>query len=257
MQPSSNLLVLAVSTLLFSAVEAEARQTPISGTAIAPAAAQSKTEGILTDRLAKGHLSIWKSITAVVFAKDKTGQLKHPKLFDLWQKVDKSGHVVFVELVSQEGAYGSQAGRFRIETLDPGGKLHTCSIRLNLRTIERAAVDEGERREDGCLPFAGLGNKERYAEVLGHELAHAATVFGDREFLRLYQDLEREAREYDRRLAGSDRRVDDFELRLDKIQRLLEQPARSAELEIWRELLNGRVVSAIFRKIAERLPRKY
>jgi hypothetical protein len=243
MQPSSNPLVLVVSAILFSAFVAEARQGQILRTATVRATAQSKTEGILTDRLAKGHLSIWKSITAVVFAKDKTGQLKHPKLFDLWQKVDMSGHVVFVELVSQEGAYGGNAGKFRIETLDPGGKRHISSIRLNLRTIERAAVDEGERREDGCLPFAGLGNKERYAEVLGHELAHAATILCDREFLRLYQDLEREAGEYHRCLAGQDRQVDELEMRLAKIQRLtreFEWPARSAELEICRELVTGR-----------------
>jgi len=243
MQYSSNLLVLAASALLFPAVEAEARQTQNPSPASAPAAAQGKTAGILTARLAQGNLSIWKSITAVVFSKDKTGQLKHPKLYGLWQQVDTSGHAVFIELVGQEEAYGSQAGRFRIETLDPGGKRHACSIRLNLRTIERAAADEGERREDGCLPFAGLGNKERYAEVLGHELAHAATILGDREFLRLYQDLEREAGEYDRCLAGPDRRADELEIRLAKIQRLtreFERPARSAELEIWRELLNGR-----------------
>jgi hypothetical protein len=111
-----------------------------------------------------------------------------------------------------------------------------------LPTIERAAVDEGERRKDGCLPFAGLRNIERYAEVLGHELAHAATVFGDREFLMLYQDLEREAGEYQVCLAGRDRHDEELELRLNRIQRLsreFERPAQSVELEIWRELLNG------------------
>ena len=243
MQSSSNPLVLMVSAILFSAVMAEARQTQNPGPASAPAAAQSKRGGILTDRLAKRHLSIWKSITAVVFAKDKMGQLKHPKLFDLWQRVDTSGHVVFVELVSREEGYGSQAGIFRVETLDPGRKRHTCSIRLNLPTIERAAIDEASRREDGCLPFAGLGKKERYAEVLGHELAHAVTILGDREFLRLYQDLERESGEYHRCLAGPDGRVDELEMRLANIQRLtreFERPARSAELEICRELLTGR-----------------
>jgi len=243
MQHSSNLLVLAASAILFSAMKAEARQNQISGPASAPAAALNKTEGILTDRIAKPHLSIWKSITAVVFAKDKTGQLKHPKLYGIWQQVDTSGHAVFVELVSEEGAYGGNAGKFRIETLDPTGKRHISSIRLNLRTIERAAIDKGERREDGCLPLAGLGNKERFAEVLGHELAHAAAVFGDRKFLRLYQDLAGEAEEYNRCAASPDRRDDELELRLDKIQRLsreIERPAESAELEIWRELLNGR-----------------
>ncbi|MBP1596652.1 MAG: hypothetical protein H6Q05_2029 [Acidobacteria bacterium] len=259
MQPSSNPLVLVVSAILFSAVMAEARQGQTPSPATVAAAVQSKTEGILTDRLAEGHLSIWKSITAVVFAKDKTGQLKHPRLFALWEKVDTNGHVVFVELVSQQGAYGGPAGKFRIETLDPGGKRHISSIRLNLPTIERAAVDEGERRDDGCLPFAGLGNKERYAEVLGHELAHAATILGDREFLRLYQDLEREAGEYHCCLASPDRRVDELEMRLAKIQHLtreFERPARSAELEIWRELLNGRGRIGNIQKIAVRLPRQ-
>ena len=243
MQNSSNLLVLAVSTILYAAFMAEARQGQIPSPATVPAAAQSKKEGILTDRLAKEHLPIWKSITAVVFAKDKTGQLKHPKLFDLWQQVDKSGHVVCVELVSQEGAYGSNAGKFKIEILDPAGKRHISSIRLNLRTIQRAAVDEGERREDGCLPFDGLGNKERYAEVLGHELTHAATILADPEFLRLYQDLEREAEEYDRCRASPDRQFEELEMRLAKIERVkreFERPARSSELEICRELLNGR-----------------
>jgi len=81
--------------------------------------------------------------------------------------------------------------------------------------------------------------KERYAEVLGHELAHAATSWATGSSLRLYQDLGERGRKYDAVWsAGSP--ADELEMRLAKIERLtreFERPARSAELDICRELL--------------------
>jgi hypothetical protein len=250
MQRTSNFLILAANVFLFSAAQAhpEPRQIHVPGPASGPVSAPGKREGILTDRLSREHQSIWMAIRAVVFAKDKAGLLKRPKLQGLWQQVETSGHALYVEMVSRQEAAGSQAGRFRIEVLDPAGKRHISTIRLNLTIIERATVDPEARRKDGCLPFDGLGKIERYAEVLGHELAHAVSILGNQDSLRQYQDLDREVAEYQNCLAGPNRRVDELELRLNRIRRLLqefERPAQSAELEIWRELLNRVRVSKI------------
>jgi hypothetical protein len=86
---------------------------------------------------------------------------------------------------------------------------------------------------------------ERYAQVFGHELAHAALQFGDPAYDHLCQELERERAAF---LSTSQRNRmgntydESTRQRLTRLQLLTEQiekPAQSAEVEIWRELLNG------------------
>jgi hypothetical protein len=194
---------------------------------------------ILTDRLLRGDQRIWNSIRKIVLAQDKQGRPKHPKLYDLWCTLEESGHEVFFELIDRGLTYSSQAGKFTIERLDPSGRQHICAIRLNLSAIRQAYTKADAMRTDGFLPMAKLGEKERYAEVLGHEMAHAAGILLDPDYFQLYQDLQNEVAEYERHLMIQDGMSDDLGEHLSKIkamQRAFEKPAEAAEVEIWREL---------------------
>jgi hypothetical protein len=102
-------------------------------------------------------------------------------------------------------------------------------MRLNLGMIGRARICEANRRAGGFIPFAGLRKKERYAEVLGHELTHAVLLLLDADYLGLY--LQRKAQFY---CSSPDSRL------IDSLTSLIEGPAEAAEEEIWRELKAGR-----------------
>ncbi len=131
----------------------------------------------------------------------------------------------------------TQAGRFIIEKVDPDNRRHEVRIRLNPATIRRTYVGEDVRRANGLIPFVGLSTNERYAEVLGHELAHAVAVFQSIEMLRLYQQLEKAVAELDQvgPNAPDGDRLRCLE-RIDELQHAIEEPAEAAELLIWREL---------------------
>jgi hypothetical protein len=61
------------------------------------------------------------------------------------------------------------AGRFRLESVGRDGR-HEASLTLNLRTIDRVLTGTPDAQLVG---FERLGRTKRYAQVLGHELAHA------------------------------------------------------------------------------------
>lgn len=195
--------------------------------------------GIVTDRLSRSQLRVWRSILEIVMARDKQGRQLHPTLYGLYHRAETSGHLIHIELSEEESL--SRAGRFRIETLDPSGTRHVMAIRLNLPTIDRTYVGESTRHANGWIPFAGLRTTQRYAEVLGHELAHAISVFQDPEALRLYQQLEKETKDLE--IGDGNDASGDWPKRLESVEQLMrqiERPAEAAELEIWRELQGGR-----------------
>ena len=191
--------------------------------------------GIDTSRLSRAHLRVWRSILDIVMAKDKAGRLLHPTLYGLYRQADSSGHAIRIDLSDEESL--SRNGEFKIETLDPKGASLVTTIRLNLATIERAYAGESARYSNGLIPFAGLRTKQRYAEVLGHELSHAATVFQCVELVRLYQESEKEVADLDAGDVNETNR--DWLMRLESVKRLMSQNetlAEAAEHEIWREL---------------------
>jgi len=194
---------------------------------------------IVTHRLSRSDRRIWDSIRKIVLAQDKQGRLIHPKLYELWRSVETSRHEVTVDLMDGGLSYSNQAGKFTIEAFDPSGRHHVCSIRLNLATIRRVYTKASAMRPDGFVPMAELGEMERYAEVLGHELAHAAGILQDPDYLQLYQDVQKEVAEYERHLNHPAGIQDDQEIHLARIQimqRAFEKRAEAAEAEIWREL---------------------
>ncbi len=202
--------------------------------------------GIRTDRLSQKQLRAWEAIKAMVFSKDASGRLKHPELHSLWRWVETSGNVVQVEMPAPKALRDREAGKFLIEKPGLDGQKPTAVIRLCLPVIDEALVGEGVRDPDGFVRFKGLRKKERYAEILGHELAHAVWTLGDQNHRRLLEELNAEAEGFEtsRRRASHGTALNEQEWQyLRRIQSLMneiEGPAEMAEAEVWRELLESR-----------------
>lgn len=198
--------------------------------------------GIRTDRLSPRQLRVWETIKRIVFAKDASGRFSHPKLHGLWQWLETSGHVVYMELPDPKDRCDHQAGKFHVEKADPEGERHIAVIRLCLPVIDRARVKERARGEYGFIHYEGLAKEERYAEALGHELAHAVWTLSDRNHSRLIEAVDTEVEEYysrRREVAKGVARDEQARQHLGRIKSLIgeiEAPADTAEAEIWQEL---------------------
>ena len=209
----------------FSDARAQEAERPDRSVQIDPA--PGKVTGIQTDRLKKSQLKAWASILEVVLAKDGEGRPAHPALYELFHQADASGHQIEIELSTQRATLRA-VGSCRIELHTEGTAKEVVLIRLNLGMIDRAISSELTRRADGFIPFAGLKKKERYAEVLGHELAHVVRLLGDPDYRGLY--LERQT------LADTGSK--DIQV-IGRLTSLIEKPAEAAEARIWRELTAG------------------
>jgi hypothetical protein len=186
-----------------------------------------RTSGILTERLTRSQLKAWQSILEIALAEDGEGSPLYPGLSALYHQVDMSDYEIQIEISTQRSTLRA-VGLCRIERHTEGVPKEVVLIQLNLGMIDRAAASELNRRADGLIPFVGLGKRERYAEVLGHELAHVVRLITDPG----YRDLYRE------RQALADSRSDDVQT-IGRLTRLIEKPAETAETEIWRELTAG------------------
>jgi len=239
----THLLVLVPSLVLLAADVPRAA----AFSALAPAAAresQVESGALRTDRLSPGQLRVWTRIVAVVRAQDETGRPRHPTLRRLWDDVDATGHVVHVELSGGKGTPSYLAGRFAVTKVDPTGTSHEAVLVLNLRGIDRVSTEPPAARPDGFVPFKDLRRFERYAELLGHELAHAVWLLGDPERARVGQWLETEREARARAYLGTATRGPADALRtqmaeLDRLAAEVERPADEAERTIWRELRAG------------------
>ena len=220
----------AFALLLTCKCFAQEPQAPQQGNA-------ATVTGIVTDGLSCAELKVWRSIVDIVMAVDKKGRRLYPTLYELYRQAETSGHLIRIELSDEDSM--TRVGQFSIETLDPKGARHVTTIWLNLATIRRTFVGEDARYCHGLIPFVGLSTKQRYAEVLGHELAHAVDV--SRTLSRCgCINAPREARDlkvgdvYD---ANGDR-LRQLES-VERLMRQIEKPAEAAELQIWRELQGG------------------
>ncbi len=207
-------------------------------------AASNAATGIRTDRLSPRQLRAWNAIREIAFARDRLGRLLHPRLGELWQSVETSGHQVFIEFPGGVKMLSSKAGEFAIEKLDPSGRPHVVKIMLFLSTIDRAFAGKDVPRSASFAPLAGLGRKARYAEILGHELSHVAALFSDPGYLRLLTERDREVSELSVLRSGlndstSVQEIQKHAERVELLVRELEKSAVAAEVEIWHELLKG------------------
>lgn len=230
--------------ILFGSAESTARaQSEV--TATRPRRAMDC--GIITDRLTNKDLQRWNEIKRIVFAEDTDGEPLHPTLHRLWEKLERSGHIIYIEMRGMGRAVSNTAGVFHIERLDPEGVRHVAVIRLCPDTIDRAYVGPNAARAEGFIPFLGLSKEERYAEVLGHEMAHAVHILCDLTRARMVEELVQRTNEmflsYGRRNGYSkiepemQRRID---IR-DALLKELEEPAEAAELLVWREIASSRL----------------
>jgi hypothetical protein len=175
-QLRSAVIILIITALNFSTAQAQVEPS-----------SRTPARGILTERLSPKRLELWRKIERIVFAVDVERQILHPVLHALWELVEMSGHTIYIEI--RENVLSNVAGLCRMERLDPTGQHHIAVIELNPRAIDRAYVGPDARRSDGLIPFEGLGKVEHYAEVLGHELAHAADILLNRELARQVEEL--------------------------------------------------------------------
>jgi hypothetical protein len=187
-----------------------------------------------TDGLSKHQKRAWKELEALAFKTDSEGHPLHPTLRGLWIEVDSSPHVVHVDLLRLRGS-SPIAGRFRIERIEPDGRIE-ATLTLNLHTIDRVVMGgEGTQR----VPFGTLGRAARRAQVLCHELAHAAWILSRPERARLAFETQSAADRLARlaRTVGTGTLGFDAELEAnERSLQLLEEPALVAELAVSAEL---------------------
>ena len=203
---------------------------------------QADFSGLITSRLSIKELERWKEIERIVFAEDSDRRLMHPTLRNLWEWVETSGHAVFVEIARSTKTSSCTAGSFAIERFDPKGEKHIAAIRLNLSSIDRAYVGPSAARDNGFIPFQGLSKKERYVEVLGHELAHAVHILTDLERAGKVEEMvektneillsRRPNRKANLLAPEMNRRLS----RRDALLKDLEEQAEGMEYIVWQEL---------------------
>jgi len=194
--------------------------------------------GLRTDRLSAAQLRRWKAIVDIVRAEDRHHRPLHPTLRGLFDAIEGGPHTVFIEMPKRASYI---AGSFEVTRIDPDGRAHEGILILNLRAIDQASTDPWAARADGFIPFKGLTRTERYAEVLGHELAHAAWHLASTERARLAHGLEERLEEQARalmkdRLAGRNAHSRAWEAYFNRLKREIEEPADAAERNVWEEL---------------------
>ena len=236
---SGFLMTAAMMVFTSFAAETHGGDKPHENDADAVRGSAGNQTGVRTDRLSPRQLQNWKKIQGIVSARDAAGRLLHPKLEELWRQVESSGHRIFVEL--RAPTTDARAGKFIVEKIDPAGKCHTFCIHLYLSIIDRADTSEWARWADGFLPFEKLDREKRYAEVLGHELAHAVHTIQDPCYAALIWEQDGLRSELLERNRKERKVVFDSEnmlrmRRLDFLAEQVEAPANAAEIDIWREL---------------------
>jgi hypothetical protein len=201
--------------------------------------------GIITTRMSRKDMQRWHAIKRIVFAEDARGRPIHPTLRDLWEEIENSGHAVHIEMESPSFPVSTTAGSFRIERFDPQGIRHVAVIMLNPASIDLAYVEPDAARPDRFIPFLGLSKEERYAEVLGHELAHAVYILSDLTRARMVEESIQQTnklfllhiRQYGNRYIKPEMRY--RIVRRDILLQELEEQAEAVEELVWRELIGG------------------
>jgi hypothetical protein len=218
------------------------RTQGLAGRAVLAALVLSGAAGadaeIRTDGLSGRRLKTWKAVVAVIEATDRDGQSLHPTLHRLYREIASSPHVVRVVIPATKGS-SAIAGRFWLESVGTDGR-HEASITLNLRTIDRVLTGSPGAQ---LVTFERLGRTERYAQVLGHEMAHAAWTLADPERVRLVAEVQARSHELARRARTEGVAGEGFSAAVaenERLVRLLEEPALAAEAAITGELRASR-----------------
>jgi hypothetical protein len=222
---------------------------------------QTDSSGLIMSRLSAKELDLWKEMERIVFAEGADRRPLHPMLRGLWEWVETSGHAVFIQIACSSRT-SSTAGSFAIERFDPKGEKHIAAIRLNLPSIDRAYIGPSSARDNGFIPFQGLSKKERYVEVLGHELAHAVYILSDLERARKVEEMVEKTNEIllsqrpNRRVNLLAPEMNRRLSRRDALLKDLEEQAEEMEYAVWRELIASKGVRETGRR-GDREPRRF
>ncbi len=208
---------------------------PSASGAELPGSVASNLNAFRTDRLSPAYLRVWKTIESYALAKDKAGRILYPKLHSLWQRAQGSGNVIHVEISDKDPQNPTHAGRFAIETDSPDGQTRAVTISLFLSVIDKTVVPRETRGRD-FVRFRGLGRNKRYAEVAGHELAHAFSILNDGRLASAYRELERLGKKAIGAYPYDSETLQNLAHR-QILSAEIEKPAVVAEAEIWHELL--------------------
>lgn len=246
MATGSNLRIATlVGAFLTIMPNAEAQQTRQPAVESAVASESGTRTGFVTERLSPRQLKVWTSIERIALAEDRAGRPLHPKLRSLWHWAETCGRPIYVELLDRKDPAIYHAGTFAVEASGRTGQAQIAVLRLYLWIIDEASTGREVARADGFIPFKGLEKNERYAQVVGHELAHAALILEDPGYAHLYRELDEEAASFlllrQRSPIGAayDRATQEHLSRLKLLTTEVEKPAQATEVEIWRELLDG------------------
>lgn len=207
-----------------------------------PGATLSAPTGILTDRLAPKDLQRWNSIERLVFV-EADGQYLHPTLRGLWEWLETSGHAVYIVFTKPTLNATSTAGQFKLEKLDSRGERHVGVIYLNFSNIDLAYVGRETWRDAGFIPFDQLSREERYAEVLGHEMAHAVDILTSLDRTAKVEETVEQTNAlllHHRSLNPTEQLTVELRHRLshrDALLKTLEMAAEKIEAQVWRELV--------------------
>src|SRR5262249_62198083 len=112
--------------------------------------------------------------------------------------------------------------------------------------IDQAHIGPSSARDNGFIPFQGLSKKERYVEVLGHELAHAVHILTDMERARKVEEMVEKTNEIllsqrpNRKVNSLAPELNRRLSRRDALLKDLEEQAEGMEYVIWRELISGK-----------------
>jgi hypothetical protein len=214
----------------------------------APSSRPVEFSGLITSRLSLRELERWKAIERLVFVEDANRQPLHPTLRNMWEWVETSGHVVFIEISRSMKTASCTAGSFVIERFDPKGERHIAVIKLNLSNIDLAYVGPDTARENGFIPFEGLSKEERYVEVLGHELAHTIHILTSLERTKKVEEMVEQTNEmllarrpYRKEISLSPE-MKRLLTRRDALLKDLEKQAEEMEYIVWRELMASKSV---------------
>ncbi|MBI1761396.1 MAG: hypothetical protein HYR56_08175 [Acidobacteria bacterium] len=203
--------------------------------------------GIITERLSPKDLQRWNAIERLVFA-EQEGRPLHPTLRGLWEWIEASGHAVYIVFVKSNIGVTSTAGHFSIEKFDARGERHVGVIELNLTNIDLAYIETKSWRSTGFIPFDQLSREERYAEVLGHEMAHAADILTSLEKTGRVEEMVEKTNElllHHRSLKPTEQLTVELKHRLnhrDAMLKVLEAAAERLESVVWRELVASKQI---------------
>jgi len=116
-------------------------------------------------------------------------------------------------------------------------------IQLNCSNIDLAYVGQETWRAAGFIPFEQLSREERYAEVLGHEMAHAVDILTSLDRTAKVEETVEQTNAllmHHRSLNPTEQFTVELKHRLshrDALLKTLEAAAEKIEAQVWRELV--------------------